>query len=194
VKGGSGLTNRSIDQQFKSAGAMGCLGTSFVDTQFMKLYDTYSFEYRTAQRPAQPQNVPGILARYMPPPQPSACPLLTVEGLVAWFLQGILLQPHRQFVAVSHVLSSVQLFHHQDRTPLPRTVPRSAFPEAEDAGASAVNRARQESIITQNNLEARLLDMAARQSDISAARMRGDIVVYHTSDGTAHADDPIRYI
>jgi hypothetical protein len=109
-------------------------------------------------------------------PQASSMPLLTLSGLMTWFILNILRQPHQEWVCMSKVLAAVQLLSPGEGTPLPRTVDRSAFPEYEDEAAQRKHELCEGNMRRRNEFDAANLNAAARRSDLSAARIRDDAV------------------
>jgi hypothetical protein len=106
----------------------------------LTFYNAFNLEHRSVPRAEPPQSQAFMLV-----PQ-SSVPLLTIDGLIAWFVSGILADPSRQFAAMNAILGAVQLRHPRAQTRLPRSVPRSAFPERPDQAAVAALGARQQAL------------------------------------------------
>jgi hypothetical protein len=128
-------------------------GEAYIDKQFATYYASFRFQYTPAAR-ATPITTSSVMnGTSFTTTQQSNIPMLTRDGLVAFFVNNILEDPTRQHAWFTSLLNYIQLYHPGTGTLLPRSIPRSVFPATPDTPTTKKNQGIRTALQRQHQLE-----------------------------------------
>jgi len=128
-------------------------GDAYIDKQFTTFYASFRFQYTLAARATPTVHSQVMGGTSFTSTQQSNIPLLTRDGLVAFFVNNIMEDPTRQHAWFTSFLNYIQLYHPGTGQLLPRSIPRTVFPAIPDPATGQKNQAIRVGLQRQHQLE-----------------------------------------